>query len=150
MRMDDGWSDVCMLNISSRGLLLQCESPPERGSYVEIRRAAHVIVGRVVWRKDRRFGLYTQEKLNIGAIASDPCRSADTHRSLPGSPQITERRAGHRTAAQIARNAEHSRHLASAFQYAVLAGAGAVAATFLMIAVLRNFVDPMAIIADRL
>jgi hypothetical protein len=151
MRMDSGWADVCMLNISSRGMLLQAASPPPRGSYVEIRRAAHVIVGRVVWRKDRRFGIQTQDRMNIGAIVNDPCQTAATHRGVPGSDQLSERRNGpHRTPAQIELDAEHSRRLGATLQFAVLAAATGIGALILMIAVLRTLADPMAAITRHL
>lgn len=49
-RMRDGsaWSDVCLVNLSSRGAGLQCAAPPSTGTYVEIKRGSNVlIVGRV-------------------------------------------------------------------------------------------------------
>lgn len=61
MRVEGRWTDVCIRDISSRGLLVQAAVAPVRGDYIEIFRADRAIVGRVVWNKDRRFGVQTQD-----------------------------------------------------------------------------------------
>ena len=66
-----GWHDGCILNVSSRGLMLQAADPPPRGSYLEIRRGALVIVARVMWTKSHRFGVKSQDALPVEAIISD-------------------------------------------------------------------------------
>ena len=45
MRSGVSWHDVCILNLSRRGLGIQAAEPPQRGAYVEIRRGKHVILG---------------------------------------------------------------------------------------------------------
>jgi hypothetical protein len=65
------WHDGCILNVSSRGLLLQAADPPARGSYLEIRRGALVIVARVMWTNHHRFGVKSQDALPIDAIVGD-------------------------------------------------------------------------------
>jgi hypothetical protein len=58
MRHGNAWSDVCLVNLSSRGAGLQCATPPGPGSYVEIKRGSNVvIVGRVAWSHGHRFGI---------------------------------------------------------------------------------------------
>lgn len=64
------WSDACIVNISSRGLLIQSRRTAPAGSIVEIRRASHVIVARVVWREGRRAGLRSDERLPVEEIMS--------------------------------------------------------------------------------
>ena len=66
-----GWHDGCILNVSSRGLMLQAADPPPKGSYLEIRRGALVIVARVMWAKSHRFGVKSQDALPIDAIVRD-------------------------------------------------------------------------------
>ncbi|RZM26822.1 MAG: PilZ domain-containing protein, partial [Sphingomonas sp.] len=51
MRLESQWHDLVIHNVSSRGLMAGCDSPPAVGSYVEIRRGTIVIVGRVQWTK---------------------------------------------------------------------------------------------------
>lgn len=71
IKVGAGWHDGCILNVSSRGLMMQAAEPPPRGSYLEIRRGALVIVARVMWAKNHRFGVKSQDKLPVDAIVSD-------------------------------------------------------------------------------
>ncbi len=70
MKAGAGWHDTCILNISSRGMLMQAGVPPVRGSYLEIRRGAVVVIARVMWTKRHRFGVKSQDLLSIDAITS--------------------------------------------------------------------------------
>jgi len=58
-RLRDGasWSDACILNISSRGMMIHTGRPIRRGCEVELRRGEHMIVARVMWRDGARAGL---------------------------------------------------------------------------------------------
>lgn len=58
-RLRDGasWSDACILNISSRGLMIHTGRPIRCGTEVEICRGDHMIVARVMWRDGGRAGL---------------------------------------------------------------------------------------------
>ncbi|HVM22512.1 MAG TPA: PilZ domain-containing protein [Sphingomicrobium sp.] len=62
------WSDTCILNISSRGLLIHSARPAEAGSRVELRRGDHVIRARVVWRDGGRIGLHAEERIPVEDI----------------------------------------------------------------------------------
>lgn len=62
------WSDACILNISSRGLMIQASRTVEPGAMVEITRGAHVIAGRVVWREGARAGLQVDSGLPVDEI----------------------------------------------------------------------------------
>lgn len=68
MRHGTGWSEARILNISSRGLLIQAPSAPRRGTYVEICRGQHRIVARVVWTQQERFGVFSQDRLPVDSI----------------------------------------------------------------------------------
>ena len=68
LKQDSGWSDVCIRDISPKGLLVQGGSPPPRGAYVELRRGAHIIVAKVAWAKNQQFGLTTQDILSVDAL----------------------------------------------------------------------------------
>ncbi|HEX6785386.1 MAG TPA: PilZ domain-containing protein [Sphingomicrobium sp.] len=64
------WTDACILNISSRGLLIQSSRLGAEGSLVELRRGDHVIVARVVWRDGTRAGLQSEDRVPVEEIMS--------------------------------------------------------------------------------
>jgi hypothetical protein len=64
------WSDACILNISSRGLMVQSHRAGPKGSVVELHRGDHVIIARVVWREGSRVGLKSDERLPVEQIMS--------------------------------------------------------------------------------
>jgi hypothetical protein len=71
MNAGGGWHDTWILNISSRGLLLQSDAPPVRGTFLEVRRGNHSIVAQVVWTKQHRFGVKTQDELPIESMIAN-------------------------------------------------------------------------------
>jgi hypothetical protein len=70
LRAGAGWDDACILNLSSRGLMVQAQANLSRGRYVELRRGPHVIVARVVWRDGNRAGLQAQDRLPVEQIVT--------------------------------------------------------------------------------
>ena len=71
LNSDGRWQDVCIRNISSRGLMVEAENPPPRGHYLEVRRGGHVIIGRVVWASGYQAGIVTQERLDVAAVLAE-------------------------------------------------------------------------------
>ena len=63
-------SDACIRDVSSRGLLVQAGAPPVRGTLIELVGPFAPIVGRVVWTKGHRFGVQTQDRINVSALIS--------------------------------------------------------------------------------
>jgi len=70
LRHGVSWSDACILNVSSRGLMIHTGRPVARGAQVELRRGDHVIVARVVWREGGRAGLRSDDRLPIEDIVT--------------------------------------------------------------------------------
>ena len=70
MRADSSWCDACILNISSRGLMIQVGRGVPQADSVELRRGEHVIRARVVWREGSRAGLQTDDRLPVEEILS--------------------------------------------------------------------------------
>lgn len=70
LRSGAQWSDACILNISSRGLMIHSARAGPEGSLVELRRGDHVMIARVVWRRGGRAGLRSDEPLPIEQILS--------------------------------------------------------------------------------
>ena len=65
LRHGSSWSDACILNVSSRGLMIHTGRPISNGTTVEIRRGNYVIVAQVVWRDGGRAGLRAEERVPI-------------------------------------------------------------------------------------
>lgn len=90
MRSASGWGDACILNISSRGLMIYAQHPVEPGSYIELRRGGALVVARVVWRKNQRVGLCSHDRLPVDDIISGAAAAAVVP-SL-GAPRLDRRR----------------------------------------------------------
>lgn len=78
LHSSSGWADACILNISSRGLMIHSARAGPQGSIVELRRGSHAIVARVVWRDGARVGLKTEERLAVEDLIRLNCASAMT------------------------------------------------------------------------
>lgn len=144
MRVTASWSDVCILNISSRGLLLQAARPPQCGSYVEIRRGPHVIIGCVAWASQHRFGIKAQDVLFIDAIIAEPSEGGTARSATPYAP--VERRAAPRKAA----SADNSRLLGRAMEFACLGILVLAGATIIYGAAESALAAPLASVSDAL
>jgi len=101
-RLRDGasWSDACILNISSRGLMIHTGRPVRCGSEVELCRGEHMIVARVVWRDGGRAGLRAKERVPIeeivmsGHAAALPLAAANGERRRRPRPEDSSRLRG--------------------------------------------------------
>jgi hypothetical protein len=127
MRIGAAWNDVCILNISPRGLSMQAAAPPPRGTYLEVRRGHHEILARVVWVNHHRFGVRTQDVLAIDDIVNQPDRSAAPADAVAAGA-IPDRRQSKRS---LAERHEDSRMLSRAMEFGmigIVAASGAVAA----------------------
>lgn len=149
MRCGNTWVTVCIRNMSSRGLLAQVPEPPEAGSYVEIRRGPHVIVGRTVWRSGRKFGVRTQDAMNIDAIVSEPVGGTQRPVNLPDGSTIADRRSDRRRLTTEEKQ-ERSRLISSWMQTALLVAAGAGGAIILAHSVFDILRTPLEVITQHL
>ena len=145
MKQGVGWTDVCIRNMSSRGLLLQAPSPPRPGSYVEVRRGGHVIVARVIWTKEQEFGAQAQDALSIDQIV----RGRDATSAVGDTNKgPVDRRATSRPSFE--RSHEASRHLSSVMQYGFMIAVSLSLVWAAVAAVRGAFGSPMAIAAANL
>ena len=112
MRAGGPRTDVCIRDISSRGMMVQMGAPPPRGTFVDLDCAGHQIVGLVIWRHDHRFGVQTRDRLNVHAIVN----------RLPPEalvPQAQGKRKGARAAMRTGASA--SRALGGRMEFAMVA-----------------------------
>jgi len=70
LRSASGWSDACILNISSGGMLIFSKGEAEPGSRVEIRRSGSLVIARVAWRENQRMGLSSDGPIQVAEIIS--------------------------------------------------------------------------------
>jgi len=142
MKAGAGWHDACILNISTRGMMLQAADPPGRGSYLEIRRGAQVIVARVMWTRSHRFGIKSQDLLPIDAITADaappPTRCADPD----GERRVNER--------PTLGAHEQSRIRGRVMEYGFAAALAVVVAVFAASEVYQLLARPTSVIAAAL
>lgn len=64
------WGDACILNVSSRGLMIQTARPMPVGSTIEILRGDHLILAEVMWSAAGRSGVRSEERLPVEDILS--------------------------------------------------------------------------------
>jgi hypothetical protein len=123
-----GWSDIVLRNVSARGVMGQCPAPPARGDYVEMRCGAYVIVARVAWARDDRFGARAQDPIALAgliACAEGRARQAEERRRhVRAEPPVRHR-------PTLADRGFASRHLGRVFELGSLVLAGAALATLL-------------------
>ena len=132
MRVGASWSDACILNLSSRGMLVQSGLVPERGNYLEIRRGQHVVVARVIWSQEQRFGVRTQELVSAEELLEESSR-APSSQSSPNN----ERRAMQRPTET---RHDRSRVRGRVLEFASLATFGAVSA-FLLVSTISELLS---------
>ena len=133
MRIGASWNEVCILNISPRGLAMQAAAAPPRGTYLEIRRGGHEIMACVMWASHHRFGVRTQDALMIDDIIHHPDRPVAAPADDAASQALAVRSVSRR---KVAERLEHSRMLSRAMEFAVIGAfaAGAAAVTYAAVA----------------
>ena len=139
MRCGASWGDACILNYSSRGMLVHAPQAPSRGSYLEIRRGCHVIVARVIWTNSNRFGVQTQDPVPAAGLISEPYSNVAAAR--PGTNGVVERRTETR---QTSCSHEASRWRARMLEVGALAILGALMASLAIGAVHELLAGPVA------
>jgi hypothetical protein len=141
LRSRSGWTDACILNISSRGLMIHSSRAGPEGSRVELWRGDHVIVARVIWQDGGRTGLQSDECLAVEEILS---LSRSAAMSLTASEPFTvERRAR-------PREEPDRRREGRIFEFFGVIAIGCVLAATAFGMVEQALADPMAMIRAAL
>jgi hypothetical protein len=142
MRAGAAQVDVCIRDISSRGMLIQAGAPPPRGTYVEILRPGYSVTGRVVWSKHHKFGIQARESIRIASVLERrsgprPGGGVPPLNQSGGPVRLTPRHDPEQQAARV-------RARASFLQYAALAGAVSFGALLLAYSLYRGLSDTFA------
>lgn len=134
------WSDTCILNISSRGLMIHSGRVAPKGSVVELHRGDHVIVARVVWRDGARVGLQSTDRVPVEEIMSGEGAQA---LRLTADGQAIERR-------RRPREASDARIRARVMEFMAVGAIAASLATGAWLMTEQALERPMALIASAL
>lgn len=86
MRSGATLSDVCIRDISSRGLLLQAPKPPTPGVMIELRTDSHYMVGRVRWAGARRFGISITPSMDVDDVLGSLTQVHQSRAQMYGAP----------------------------------------------------------------
>jgi len=116
--------DVCVRNVSTRGLCVVAPLPPATGTIVELMGPYAPIVGRVKWVGERRFGIEVRGQIDVAALVMFKDRRG------PGSSvPAPDTRPVARPA--ISRQRHESRHIGKFLQFGFIAFLAGCAATFM-------------------
>lgn len=77
MREGERESAAVIGNVSKLGLMVKCDRPPAPGARVEIWQGGLRIEGEVRWTKHRRFGLRSDEPIDLSALFPAPEPSSE-------------------------------------------------------------------------
>ena len=135
MRTGAGWSDACILNISSRGLQIQAIRCGPKGSNVELWRGDQVIVAQVVWRSGAKAGLIAEERVPVEEILS--ISQSPALQLTVGDPGDVERR-------RTPRTHENSRLIGRALEFVSVGVIAATLSTGMFLMVLEALAKPLA------
>jgi hypothetical protein len=144
LRHERGWTNACILDVSSRGLMASASPAPAPGSYVVIGRGSQRIVARVVWANHDRFGARTQDALVLDAIAKGETLACDQ----PGSFE-KERRSPHRDEAPAERHERH-RRWGARLEFLAVVAFGCIAAFLVFDTMHAVFSKPLHLIEQGL
>lgn len=149
MRSNGEWCDITICNVSSRGFMGKCASPPPRGTYIEVRHRSLCIVARVMWSRDLRFGVRAQDRIDIDNLLCEetarPSSRGEERRSARRRPAPLPAPQADTQAA-----AEASRRFARAFEWVTLSLAVAVAAGLMFQIVTTSLRKPMQDVRDAM
>lgn len=112
--------DVCVLDASSRGLLLTLAIPPARGEMIDVMVNGHTLFGQVEWSNGRRMGLRFRERIDVLAFISGESGPLALSRARPSLRSGT-----------LVSYVDWNRFLANRMQFAVAIGLVAIGGWFL-------------------
>lgn len=79
--------EVCLIDISTRGLLATTARPPKNGEIVELRIGRNAMVGQVRWSSERRFGIVLRDRVIVADLIEGGAASPRRTSSFGARPQ---------------------------------------------------------------
>jgi len=141
MRTAAGWSDACILDVSSRGLMVHAHIFALDDRVVELWHGDHAITARVVWRNGPKAGLRAEERIPVEDILG--LSVPDSLQLAVGRPPSAERRKGPRTH-------DDNRLAARAFEFASVAIIASTLAFGFSMWVEEALAQPLALVETAL
>jgi hypothetical protein len=130
-----GWSDACILNVSSRGLMINAPAASAaQGSTIELWHGEHLIVGTIVWRRGTRAGLQSEERIPVDAILAMG-QSSSLQLTAPSWPEVERRK--------TPRTHDHSRLRGRALEFAGVAIVAVSLASGMVVLVTQALATPL-------
>ncbi len=86
--------EICIVDLSTRGVLAIAANPPLRGDFVELRIGRNVLTGHVRWSSQRRFGISLRERVSIATLAEGGTKDARLVRPNAATIARIEHRGG--------------------------------------------------------
>src|SRR5262245_61582553 len=114
--------DVCIRDVSLRGICIVTTTPPPRGTIIELNGPSLPMVGQVVWSSERRCGVAIGGRIDLpGPLARRPV--------APAPHEVVPLPAYARAPEPWERATEKSRERGKAMQFVFMVVSGAAAAT---------------------
>lgn len=143
MRAGAGQVDVCIRDVSARGMLVQAGVPPPRGTYVEILRPGYSVTGRVVWTRQHKFGIEAQATISLAGVL-------DRRHVASGTGALPPLQQGGARCPRPADAAARSRSRGAMLQYALLGGAATLCALALAAGLYRGLSETFMVVMRHL
>jgi hypothetical protein len=108
-------------------------------------------VARVAWSNGNRFGVQTQDRINVPAILGEPDLSKMDYKAGKKAVPEFERRSAPRSAqAELSWRAERNRHLSRTMEFACVAALTASIGMVIFEAVSGALSAPLAVASERM
>lgn len=137
LRVGAKWSDACILNVSSRGLMIHAAGPLAEGSLVMLHHGRHALACRVVWRSGARAGLNATGLVPVEEI-------------MTGGAQVPARAGADRRRRPRVAAADRSRIQARLLQFAGVAAIAIAMGSALSVMAAAALARPLAAVAAAL
>jgi hypothetical protein len=86
VRATGGWADACILNVSSRGMMINAARPSTiQGKTIELWHGERLVVATIVWRKGTLAGLRAEDRLPVEEILAGSREASLQLTAVPAS-----------------------------------------------------------------
>lgn len=144
IRWNGRWLAANVRNISSSGLMLRLQAPPDPGTYVEIRIGQVTVAARIVWAQGEHCGLLSGAQFDLAGLRGSCAANIGIVRK---SPVL---KVPHRRRTDFVAEAERNRWIGSLIQHVTFVAIALSAATGIAWEVWQTMSAPAAAINQAL